>query len=176
MMKILPLILMATLFTSVGCSSWGDDNNNYSLPKQEAKTVIYLMRHAEKADQSANPNLSEAGVLRAQNWAVILQGVAFDAFYSTNYNRTLQTIGPTAESNAQTVVTYNPDNFALADVVADHFGQNVLIVGHSNTIPELINQYLGEDVYPLIDENAFGNLYKITIQGDTVSHELAVYD
>jgi 2,3-bisphosphoglycerate-dependent phosphoglycerate mutase len=173
-MKTLNFILIAALFITSGCS--GDDNANFSIPTEEAKTVIYLIRHAEKADQSADPNLSEAGMLRAQNWAVILQDIPFAACYSTPYNRTQQTIEPTAANNQQEVILYNPDDFSLADVIENHYAKNVLIVGHSNTIPELINQFLGEEIYPTIDELQFGNLYKITIQGETVSHELAVYN
>ena len=172
-MKInMGLILIAVL-AMFGCSS-GDEPQ--PVPPQPVQTVIYLIRHAEKEDNSANPNLSAAGLERANNWAVILQDVTFDAFYSTNYNRTLQTIQPTATSNGIEVTLYDPANFSLVDVIADHTGTNVLIVGHSNTIPELINTYLGAEIYPDMTETEFGNLYKISIVDGVVSHEMTVHN
>jgi len=165
------LILMA--IAAIGCSS--DDSQQPVQPKP-VKTVIYLIRHAEKADAGANPNLSPAGLQRANNWAMILQDVTFAAFYSTNYNRTLQTIQPTATSNGKEVTVYDPANFSLADVIADHQGKNVFIVGHSNTIPQLINAYLGENIYPDMAETEFGNLYKISIIDGVVSHGMTVHN
>jgi 2,3-bisphosphoglycerate-dependent phosphoglycerate mutase len=175
-MKTLKLFGFIIVLVTFGCSS-DEDTKNITIPQsQEAKTVIYLIRHAEKADASANPNLSEAGLQRAQNWAVILQDVAFDAFYSTDYNRTRQTIQPTADNNGHDLILYNPDTFSLESVINDHLGKSIMIVGHSNTIPQLINQFLGEDIYPVMAETEFGNLYKITIQGETVTHELTVHN
>ena len=69
-----------------------------------------------------------------------------------------------------------PWNFSLADVVADHEGANVLIVGHSNTITPLINVYLGIDVYPDTIEGEHGNLYKVTVLDSAVTHEMTVHN
>ncbi|HEX9980209.1 MAG TPA: phosphoglycerate mutase family protein [Flavobacterium sp.] len=171
-MKNMFLLLLAVLAT-VGCSS---DDDPKPVQPQPVQTVIYLIRHAEKADASANPNLSAAGLQRANNWTVILQDVDFEAFYSTNYNRTLQTIQPTATSNEKDVTLYDPANFSLQNVIAAHEGKNVFIVGHSNTIPQLINTYLGTDIYPDMEETEFGNLYKITIIDGVVSHEMTVHN
>ncbi len=166
------LILIAILAT-LGCSS---NDDSQPVQPEPVQTVIYLIRHAEKADSSANPNLSADGLQRANNWSVILQDVAFDAFYSTNYNRTLQTIQPIANSNAKEVTIYDPTNFSLQDVITNHSGKNVFIVGHSNTIPELINTYLGTSVYPIMTETEFGNLCKITIVDGVTSHQMTVYN
>lgn len=179
-MKILKFILVATLITTLGCSSDNDDKspavNNLPLGTDETPTVIYLIRHAEKADQSPDTHLSEAGMLRAENWAVFFQDIAFDAFYSTAYNRTRQTIQPTVDSKAGEIVLYDPFDFSLSGVVQNHPGKNILIVGHSNTIPALINEFLGEEIYPEIEETQYGNLYKITILSDAVLNELTVHN
>jgi 2,3-bisphosphoglycerate-dependent phosphoglycerate mutase len=173
-MKTPKFFILIALFLAVSCSS-GDDPQIFIQP-QPVKTVVYLIRHAEKADLGANPNLSAAGMQRAQNWATLLQDVPFEAFYSTSFNRTLQTIQPIADDNGKEVTIYDPADFSLEDVVASHHGKNVFIVGHSNTIPQLINAYLGEDIYPDMAETEFGNLYKITVQGETVSHEMTVHN
>lgn len=170
-------LLLIALVTALGCSPKKDDPQPVQQPPvQSVRTVIYLIRHAEKADNSADPNLSPAGLQRAENWAVILQDVSFAAFYSTNYNRTLQTIEPIATSNGQEAMIYDPADLSLEDVVANHSGSNVFIVGHSNTIPQLINAYLGSDIYPDMNETEYGNLYKITNLDGVVSHEMTVHD
>jgi 2,3-bisphosphoglycerate-dependent phosphoglycerate mutase len=159
--------------TTICCST--KDDLEPVLP-QPIQTNIYLIRHSEKADASANPNLSSVGLQRANNWAIILKDVTFEAFYSTNYNRTLQTIQPLATKNDKEVTIYNPSSFSLQDVVAAYKGKNVFIVGHSNTVPPLINSYLGSTIYPNMEETEFGNLYKITIVDDKVSHEMTIYN
>ncbi|TAF59247.1 MAG: phosphoglycerate mutase, partial [Flavobacterium sp.] len=51
-------------------------------------------------------------------------------------------------------------------------GQAILIVGHSNTTPDLVNNIINHKVYAPIDDTVFGNLYIITISGNEVSHQL----
>lgn len=165
--------MLIAVLTTMGCSS---DDKPQPVQPQPVTTVVYLIRHAEKADASANPDLSAAGLQRANNWATLLQAVPFDAFYSTNYNRTRQTIQPTATSNGKEVMLYDPAIFSLEDVIADHNGKNVMIVGHSNTIPQLINAYLGSAVYADMPETEFGNLYQITIVNGVVTHEVTVHN
>ena len=139
---------------------------------QTKTTTIYLIRHAEKADASKNPNLSDMGAMRASHWDDIFSDIHFDAIYSTNYNRTQQTAAPTALTQKVSVTTYDPKDLSLAKIKATHEGQTILIVGHSNTIPALVNQLIGSKRYPDIEETAFGNLYIVTINGDVVNHQL----
>ncbi|HEX8270485.1 MAG TPA: phosphoglycerate mutase family protein [Flavobacterium sp.] len=175
-MKIYILAILTSVLSSYGCSSDDEPQPVQPVQQQPVQTVIYLIRHAEKADASPNPDLSAVGLQRANNWATILQDVQFDAFYSTNYNRTRQTIQPTATTNEKEVLLYDPASFSLDDVIVGHNGKNVFIVGHSNTIPQLINTYLGANIYPDMSETEFGNLYKITIVDGVVSHNMIVYN
>ncbi|MES2747223.1 MAG: phosphoglycerate mutase family protein [Bacteroidota bacterium] len=152
-------ILLLLLLTQLGFS-------------QNKTTTIYLIRHAEKADASKNPDLSEAGLVRANHWNDVFSAVPFDAIYSTNYNRTLQTAKPTATAQKITVVTYDPKEMTLDKIKAAHLGQTILIVGHSNTTPDLVNKLIGQNVYSMMEETTFGNLYIVTINGDIVNHQL----
>lgn len=165
------LILMIALMLS--CSS---DDHKKVEQQAPIETVVYLIRHAEKADNSSNPSLSEAGLQRADNWATMFQNVSFDVFYSTNYNRTLQTIQPVATANGKEVTVYDHSNFSLENVISQHAGKNVFIVGHSNTIPQLINSYLGGEIYPDIAENEYGNLYKVRIVDGVLTHGVTVHN
>ena len=167
------LFIISAFLAVAGCSSQNDPEPSAPQPVQ---TVVYLIRHAEKEDSGTNPNLSAQGLQRANNWAALLQDVPFNAFYSTNYNRTLQTIEPIATQNQKEVTLYDPFNFSLAGVIATNAGKNVFIVGHSNTIPQLINSYLGSDFYPDMTESQYGNLYKVTVTDGAVSHEMTVHN
>lgn len=59
-------------------------------------TTIVVVRHAERADATANSNLSAAGLARAQALVQVVDDVGLDAVYSTEFCRTAQTAQPTA--------------------------------------------------------------------------------
>ncbi len=63
---------------------------------QNSTTTYYFIRHAEKVDNSKNPDLSEIGIERAKLWNEIFSEINIDAIYSTDFKRTLQTVTPTA--------------------------------------------------------------------------------
>lgn len=139
---------------------------------QNKTTTYYLIRHAEKTDSSKNPDLSAIGLERAANWSRIFSEIPFDAVYSTDYKRTLQTATPTAEKNKKEIILYNPQSINLPDFKKETAGKTVLIVGHSNTIPAFANQLIGKKAYADIEDTTFGNLYIITVSDDTASYQL----
>lgn len=139
---------------------------------QNTTTTYYLIRHAEKADGSANPDLSAIGLNRAENWNSILSEVTFDAIYSTDYKRTLQTATPTAKRSKKEIILYTPKPFDLQKFKKDTSGKTVLIVGHSNTIPALANQLIDKKVFADMEDTTFGNLYIVTVTGTAVSYQL----
>lgn len=143
-----------------------------SFMYSQEKTTIYLIRHAEKAEATGDPDLSEAGKARANRWAEWLADKDITAIYSTPYKRTQQTAQPLAQKLNQQVITYNPAEADLKAMAAKHEGQSIIIVGHSNTIPMYVNKLIGENKYPDIDEAEFGNIFIITLENGRVSHEL----
>ena len=134
------------------------------LNAQEKPTVIYFIRHAEKADLSKDPDLSEAGAARAQSWAGWFKDKGIVAVYSTGYKRTMETARPIAEQERLDILTYDPRN--------PDKGLSIVIVGHSNTIPNYVNQLIGEKKYTDINESEYGSLYTVTIYSDKVTHAL----
>jgi len=132
---------------------------------QEA-TTYYLIRHAEKdrSDPSnSNPELTLEGRQRSQRWSAVFERIALDAVYSTNYLRTIQTASPTAEAHHIAIQFYDPRALYSEEFKASTTGQNVLIVGHSNTIPELANAILGEQQFENIPDDINSYLYVITV-------------
>ena len=136
---------------------------------QEETTTYYLIRHAEKdrTDKTnENPNLNEKGSERAKKWAEYFKDIDFDALYSTNYNRTMQTALPTAESKKLNIKNYDPKKMYNVLFKSATQGKTVLVVGHSNTTPVFANKILGEKKYKNMDDKDNSSLYIVTITGN----------
>lgn len=139
---------------------------------QSETTTIYFIRHAEKADSSQNPEPSEEGIKRSVRWTKFFEKTPIDVFYTTLTRRAQMTVSTIATSKQKDVIFYDFSKFSLKETIEKHSGKSILIVGHSNTIPKQINDFLGEEIYQQIDENEFGNLYTITVKGDQIEHKL----
>jgi phosphohistidine phosphatase SixA len=128
-------------------------------------TTVILVRHAEKASQDADPSLSAAGAERAKELARVLSGVKVDAIYTTQYKRTVETAAPFATASGVTPVVRTAGKTFAADLakhlLAEHRGQTVLVVGHSNTTIDVIKA-LGVTDVAGIPESQFDNLYVLT--------------
>ena len=126
----------------------------------EAATFI-VVRHAEQVvDDSRDPPLSKRGVARAEALALRLAGAPLVAAYATPLRRTLQTAQPTAARHRIAITSYDatmpPADF-VAGLRARHVRGTVLVVGHSNTVPEIVAglcscriRALGEEDYDAI--------------------------
>lgn len=152
------------LFLIFGITSCKKDE-----PAQVADTptisTFYLIRHAEKDrtnSQDSDPELNQDGLTRAMQWANMFDPLELDAIYSTNYQRTEMTAAPTSVKKGIDIQYYEPG----MDVDAfkkENEGLNVLVVGHSNTIPVLTNQLLGETKYDQLDDTDNSSLFIIRI-------------
>ena len=116
-------------------------------------TVVVFVRHAEKADDDPrDPSLSEAGLARAGALARTLDGAGLDAAYATEFRRTQQTAAPAAraaglEVRVRPAAGTDPARYGAAlreEVRALPAGSTVLVVGHSNTIPALVQAVSGQ--------------------------------
>ena len=135
--------------------------------KEQNTTTYYLIRHAEKDRTDSlnrNPDLNEQGLERAKKWADYFKHIDLDAIYSTNYNRTLQTATPTAESKGLKVQLYNPRKMYDSIFKAETTGKTVLVVGHSNTTPVFANKILGKKEYDYMDDRDNSSLYIVILK------------
>lgn len=124
--------------------------------------TIYLTRHAEKLSDQKNPQLTECGSQRAQQLASMLEKVKLKQVYSTPYKRTMATAKPTAKQQQLTVTQYSPaklKEFAQELLMRK---ENVLVVGHSNTTPQL-SALISELDVAEISEKDYRNLYQIQV-------------
>ena len=132
-------------------------------------TTFYLIRHAEKDrtnPDDIDPELNQDGLGRAMHWAEILNEVALDAIYTTDFERTRMTAAPASVKQDITVQVYDPEELNIDQFVADNLGKNVLVVGHSNTTPDMVNKLIGEEKYGPMDDTDNGSLFIVQQTGD----------
>lgn len=135
----------------------------------EQSTTYYLIRHAEKDrtnPKNEDPNLNNDGLKRAERWATYFEEYPIDQIYTTKYRRTKETIANTAKQKAISPILYDPHNIEMEKFLKETNGKNVLIVGHSNTIPKLVNTLIGKEEYKDMDDNDNSTLFKVTIKGE----------
>jgi phosphohistidine phosphatase SixA len=131
----------------------------------EGAAVLYLVRHAEKVDDSRDPELSEAGHARAALLRQMLSDAGIQRIYSTDYIRTRDTASPLATSLGLEVEPYDPTDLeGFAAALLDRGGR-ALVSGHSNTTPSLVAA-LGGDPGEPIDDAEYDRLYVITVGPD----------
>jgi len=138
----------------------------YAFQVQEEKpdyTTLLFVRHAERAeDGTRNPPISEEGQKRAVNlFHEIDDNFDVVAIYSTAYKRTQMTATPTADSLGLEITEYGFDDLEnfLSGLILEYSGKAVLIVGHSNTTPRLINMVLGREEFEQLQEHDYGDLF-----------------
>lgn len=148
-------------------------------PLPEGGTVVvYVVRHAEKelAPEDApeaerkDPPLSQAGQLRAMGLAEDVPVREIEAVYVTNTRRSRDTASAVVALNGVEPIVYPPrDVEGLVARIKKRRGQSVLVVGHSNTIPPLLEQ-LGVEA-PEIAEDQYGDLWVVTLVDDEATLE-----
>ena len=135
-----------------------------------ADHVIFVVRHAERADggsgapaagmTGSDPPLSEVGNDRARRLGIMLAAAEVKHIFTTEFVRTKQTAAPLAETiQVKPAAAAARDIAALAQQVRGAAG-NVLVVGHSNTIPELL-KHLGVKTPIAIADNEYDNLFVV---------------
>ncbi|HEU4828650.1 MAG TPA: histidine phosphatase family protein [Gemmatimonadales bacterium] len=128
------------------------------------KTVVILVRHAEKASETENdPSLSARGRARAAALAEALRDAGLTGAIVSERRRTHETAAPAIAGIVPDTVSIRDGAAAHARAVAErirsrHAGGTVLVVGHSNTIPAIMSA-LGAGPLPDICDAAYANLY-----------------
>lgn len=134
-----------------------------------AQPVVFVVRHAERADAGtaaakmtgADPDLSGAGLARATSLAAMLKDARIRTVITTEYKRTRQTGGPVATAAGVPLTVIDSKDVAGVIKKARSSTGNVLVVGHSNTLPEILKG-LGVIEPVTIAENEFDSLFVVT--------------
>ena len=130
----------------------------------EVAADIYLVRHAEK-QHGVDPGLTDCGRQRAQWLEKYFSSLPVTAVFTTPFVRTRETAGPVAQYHNLALQEYNPRNLVdFARSLVAHDG-DVLVVGHSNTTPQLVRLLTSDSVEDL-DEDQYDRLYRISDEGE----------
>src|SRR5262245_57696954 len=136
-------------------------------------TRYYIVRHAEKLDNSADPPLSAAGKARAERLAEQMADKHISGIFVSNFQRTKQTAEPTAKKfGLQPTVVPARDTSELIERLNLISGENVLVVRHSNELHLIVNALATEMTISPVGEGEYDNLFVVERQktlGKTVT-------
>ena len=138
-----PALLLLLLFVSAHALG--------AATAQAQPTTVLLVRHAEKANKSADTPLKEPkGFLRARALANAVGEFGISAVVASEFLRTQQTVAATASHlGLEESVIQMTDPQAIADEILSHYrGRTVLVVGHSDTVPQIIEALGGPSLCP----------------------------
>lgn len=141
----------------------------------EVDATLYLVRHAEKELEGDDPALSPAGEARAEDLARTLRDVKFDGIYSTDTRRTRDTAAPLVAQTGLSLQFYNGRELTEFAQQLSELNGHYLIVGHSNTTPQLVEALGGEGGDPIVEADEFDRLYEVKLTGGIVVTELKRY-
>jgi phosphohistidine phosphatase SixA len=148
-----------------------------AIAQEEFKPItVFVVRHAEKEDEpKQDPPLKKEGVARSQELARILASANIKAIYTSQFARTKLTAEPLVAKSGATVTSLtlkpNPSNLRLIseestaemiNKILARPGESVLVIGHSNWMPDVIRM-LGGNTVPTIDEQKFDDLFIVTV-------------
>lgn len=146
-------------------------------------STFILMRHAEKDTTAqgstmmqADPPLSAEGTARAARIPEVLKMYQPDAIYSTNFKRTKSTVGPLSVKTGKEVQVYDHRNLkGFADELLKMQGKTVVVAGHSNSTPMLVNLLLKENKYQNLDESVYDTYWIVTVTDGKAEAKIMKY-
>lgn len=152
MLRVRP-VLIAVLLALAGCAT---------IDRPTAAPAIYVMRHLNTPAGVTDPDLTSDGQRAAVDLVAWFRTRSKPAvIYVSSTKRAQQTAAPLAQSLGITPKVYNPsDTPGLVAAVAGETG-TVLVVGHSNTVPEIIGLLGGERPAALVHED-FGDIWLLS--------------
>ena len=157
-MRTAALIVLISFFV-LGCAAGGVKSQDFQL---------YLVRHAEKqADAGPDPHLTTSGHQRASKLADWLQDKSITDIWSSDYFRTRETAQPLADAVGKQLKIYDPHELEVLASNLLEASHNALVVGHSNTTPELARILCQCDI-EVMDESEYDRLIVVDVDDGEV--------
>ena len=129
-------------------------------------TTIFVVRHAEKVDSSSDPDLSEAGRLRAVRLSELLGDAGITGLYASQYKRTEQTLRPLANELGLGInrIDAAKTSDLVSEILSRFPGQKVAVASHSDRVTEIIEALGGKSV-GYLEESEYDKLFVVTVLG-----------
>jgi phosphohistidine phosphatase SixA len=119
------------------------------------------VRHADKAENSRDPDLSSAGILRADRLASLLGNAHIQSIFSTDFKRTIQTAKPLSDKMHLPVQFYSPDTLNAFANRLKYQQVNTLVIGHSNSTISLLDALGLPHTIKVINDSDYSNLFRV---------------
>lgn len=141
---------------------------------QAQNTEIWLVRHAEKEiiPGEKDPDLSNDGIQRAADLAKYLHKVKFDVAFTTATKRTRQTIDSLIIPK---VMTYSDVKALVEEVNKNYIGKTVMIVGHSNTVLQIIEAFGAKKPFAEMSEEDYDYIFHLKVNGQKAKVNMAQF-
>jgi len=136
----------------------------YFRKRPRKTTKVFIVRHAEKAGPYNDSPLTAIGEKRAETLARILDKSGVKVVFSTNTKRTRETVNNYASPRRISIQLYGNINKLVNVIKSRYAGKNILVAGHSDTVPATIRA-LGASSAPEMG-NEFNNLFIVTLAPD----------
>ncbi|MGL6269853.1 MAG: SixA phosphatase family protein [Chitinophagaceae bacterium] len=128
-------------------------------------TKVYIVRHAEKSTAPPqDPDLTDEGRMRAEDLAGELKNNRISKVYSTDTRRTRQTAEPFSIQSGVPIQLYKNDTLLKFLYHVLDAEKNTLIVGHSNTTLQMLNELGLHPTIKVIPDNDYDNLFIVTLK------------
>ncbi len=169
MKKILRIFIITALFS---CKTqfieqektYDPTASNEEVKKKipNTKSAYYFIRHAESnGNRATNPHLSKKGLKRVKLYVKFFADKEIDTVFTTNLNRTYETAKAVADYKKVPIVFYDPFKYSFKDFIKKHRNSPSLIVGHSNTTPNKVNEIIGIPKYSQMVEENYSDIFKL---------------
>ncbi|MGZ8349139.1 MAG: histidine phosphatase family protein [Allosphingosinicella sp.] len=135
-------------------------------PPEPAPPAYYVMRHLNVPAGQSDPDLTAGGQAAAAQLAERLAPARPAAIYVSRYKRTQQSAAPLATRLGLTPIVYDPADTPALVALVRAGATPALIVGHSNTVPDIVEQ-LGGTRPADIAHDQFGDLWTVAADGTT---------
>src|SRR5687768_11378972 len=150
--------LLAAVFAALaGCATTAEP---------PAGPIFYVVRHLHTPAGERDPDLTEEGQRQATLLAGWFRRRAPRILYVSHFRRAQQTAAPLAAKLGLTPIVYDPADSPAIVARVKAGPVPALIVGHSNTVPDIVEQLGGSRPDPLVHED-FGDIWQITADGST---------
>jgi 2,3-bisphosphoglycerate-dependent phosphoglycerate mutase len=132
---------------------------------------VFIVRHGERAalkGMKDDPPLTKAGRTRAEELARVLSGVKLSAVFASEYKRTQQTAAPAAKKAGLEVQPRSSEDMPAlaAELKKLPAGADALVVGHTDTIGDLVTALGGSDKLGTLPDDEYDNLFIVDLEKD----------